>query len=350
MQASRWRIVDIPRLLPVGVAPEQGLQVRTILAARDQCRRSPDSKHREVRSDSLRWHPDGLALDVMIPNPGTAEGIALGNEIVAFVLKNAIRFGLQDAIWRGTYYTPNGPQGTGARHYDHVHITTTGGGYPTGREGPTSAKPANDRPETRLHSRGSMSSPPCRQACPARIGTDVVVAGRPVSVWRDPDAHDPSINPRSAESYSAASRPQLLAGGVWCSLCRLGFRLREIARCSSTSEFRGEPRGSDAQQTIFTACAIAPRSNDGRKCDRPASRRSRWQSVRPAGPWWSRRWSRRHSAQRTGASTSRWRWPVVPRGASVRVAAMPLGESRYHLVREQLRVFDKRQPATPGDA
>jgi hypothetical protein len=87
-----------------------------------------------VRSDSLRWHPDGLALDVMIPNPGTAEGIALGNEIVAFVLKNAVRFGLQDAIWRGTYYTPNGPQGAGAGHYDHVHITTTGGGYPTGRE------------------------------------------------------------------------------------------------------------------------------------------------------------------------------------------------------------------------
>lgn len=87
-----------------------------------------------VRPDSLRWHPDGLALDVMIPNPGTAEGIALGNEIVAFVLKNAVRFGLQDAIWRGTYYTPNGPQGAGAGHYDHVHITTTGGGYPTGRE------------------------------------------------------------------------------------------------------------------------------------------------------------------------------------------------------------------------
>jgi hypothetical protein len=71
-------------------------------------------------------------LEVMIPNPGTAEGTALGNEIVAFVLKNAVRFGLRDAIWCGTYYTPNGRQGTGDGHYDHVHITTTGGGYPTG--------------------------------------------------------------------------------------------------------------------------------------------------------------------------------------------------------------------------
>ena len=87
-----------------------------------------------VRPDPLRWHPEGLALDVMIPNPETAEGIALGNQIVAYVLKNATRFGMQDAIWRGVYYTPNGPQSTVASHFDHVHITTTGGGYPTGGE------------------------------------------------------------------------------------------------------------------------------------------------------------------------------------------------------------------------
>jgi hypothetical protein len=87
-----------------------------------------------VRPDALKWHPNGLALDVMIPNPSSAAGIALGNEVVAFALKNAQRFGLQDAIWRGTYYTPNGPQGSGYGHYDHVHITTTGGGYPIGGE------------------------------------------------------------------------------------------------------------------------------------------------------------------------------------------------------------------------
>jgi peptidoglycan DL-endopeptidase CwlO len=40
-------------------------------------------------------------------------------------LANAARLGLQDAIWRGTYYTPGGPQGSGYGHYDHVHITTT---------------------------------------------------------------------------------------------------------------------------------------------------------------------------------------------------------------------------------
>lgn len=117
------------------MAPEQGLQVKTILAARSISAAFPEIHDiGGVRPDSLRWHPDGLALDVTIPNPETADGIALGNEIVAFVLKNASRFGLQDAIWRGVYYTPNGPQGSGNGHYDHVHITTAGGGYPTGRE------------------------------------------------------------------------------------------------------------------------------------------------------------------------------------------------------------------------
>ncbi len=87
-----------------------------------------------VRPDGLRWHPEGLAVDVMIPNPGSAEGIALGNQIVAYVLKNAERFGIQDAIWRGVYYTPSGPRGSAAGHFDHVHVTTTGGGYPTGDE------------------------------------------------------------------------------------------------------------------------------------------------------------------------------------------------------------------------
>jgi hypothetical protein len=135
VSASRWRVVDIPRVLPVGLAPERGLQVKTILVSRSISALFPEIHSiGGVRPDALRWHPDGLALDVMIPNPSSAEGIALGNQIVAYVLKNATRFGIQDAIWRGTYYTPKGPQGSGMGHYDHVHITTTGGGYPTGGE------------------------------------------------------------------------------------------------------------------------------------------------------------------------------------------------------------------------
>jgi hypothetical protein len=133
--ASRWRVVDVPRLLPAGLAPEQGLQVRTILAARSISAVFPEIHQMDgVRPDALPWHPNGLALDIMIPNPSSAEGVELGNEIVAYVLKNAKRFDLQDAIWRGIYYTPSGPSGSGMGHFDHVHITTHGGGYPTGDE------------------------------------------------------------------------------------------------------------------------------------------------------------------------------------------------------------------------
>lgn len=135
-RADRSRAVAGSRVLPVGIAPEAGLQVKTILVEREISALFPEIHQiGGVRPDALRWHPEGLALDVMIPNPSSDEGIELGNAIVTFVLQNADRFGIQDAIWRGTYYTPGGgAQSGGYGHYDHVHVTTTGGGYPTGDE------------------------------------------------------------------------------------------------------------------------------------------------------------------------------------------------------------------------
>lgn len=133
--ASRWRVLDLHRILPKGVAPEAGLQVKTIFLARSISVVFPEIHSiGGVRADALRWHPDGLALDVMIPNASSPQGIALGNKIVAYALENAARFSLQDAIWRGVYYTPSGPQNSGAGHFDHVHLTTFGGGYPSGDE------------------------------------------------------------------------------------------------------------------------------------------------------------------------------------------------------------------------
>lgn len=135
--ASRYRVYnrEAERVLPAGIAPERGLQVKTILVARSISALFPEIQSiGGVRADSLRWHPNGLALDVMIPNPTSAAGIDLGNRIVAFALENTKRFGLQDCIWRGTYYTPGGARAGGYGHYDHVHITTHGGGYPTGDE------------------------------------------------------------------------------------------------------------------------------------------------------------------------------------------------------------------------
>lgn len=119
-------IPDVPEALPMGVAVEAGLQPNAILAARAVSQQFPQiATIGGVRPDSKPWHPSGLAIDIMIPNHDSPEGIALGDQIMAYALANAGRFGLQDVIWRGTYYTPAGPQASGYGHFDHVHITVT---------------------------------------------------------------------------------------------------------------------------------------------------------------------------------------------------------------------------------
>lgn len=128
--------------LPPGVASEQGLQVKTIWAARVISVLFPQIKTiYGYRQDPLPWHPNGLAIDVMIPNHDTPEGIELGNQIAGYALANAKRWGVLHVIWRQRYYPGIGaPSWTAdygsetANHYDHVHIATDGGGYPTGRE------------------------------------------------------------------------------------------------------------------------------------------------------------------------------------------------------------------------
>ncbi|WP_076242238.1 hypothetical protein [Mycobacterium sp. NS-7484] len=128
--------------LPAGRAPEKGLQVETILAARAVSARFPEILDiGGVRADSLKWHPNGLAIDVMIPNYATPEGKALGDRVVAYVLDNADRFGVNHVIFRQEIYSHGRPPrkmadrgGITANHFDHVHIATNGGGFPTGHE------------------------------------------------------------------------------------------------------------------------------------------------------------------------------------------------------------------------
>lgn len=130
------------RALPVGVAPEQGLQIKTILAERLVSAYFPQIHHiGGVRADALKWHPMGLAIDVMIPDYQTPAGKELGDRIAAFALANADRLSLNHVIWRRIMYSRNGKPylmpnlgGDDANHYTHVHIATDGGGYPTGGE------------------------------------------------------------------------------------------------------------------------------------------------------------------------------------------------------------------------
>lgn len=140
-QAARTA-VPIRRALPHGVCNERGLQVQTILAERAISKRFPEIKDMSgVRPDSMKWHPNGLAIDVMIPNWDTPAGRALGDRIVDFVFGNADRFGLEYVIWQQTYRPASGsphvmedrgsPDGN---HYTHVHISSYGGGFPKGGE------------------------------------------------------------------------------------------------------------------------------------------------------------------------------------------------------------------------
>ncbi|KAA8960874.1 glycoside hydrolase [Mycobacterium sp.] len=132
----------VPFALPPGVAPEDGLQIHTIWAARAISVLFPEiTTIGGFRQDPLKWHPNGLAIDVMIPNYHSAQGIELGNRIAGYALANAKRWGVIHVIWRQAYYPGIGaPSWTAnygsetANHYDHVHIATDGGGYPTGHE------------------------------------------------------------------------------------------------------------------------------------------------------------------------------------------------------------------------
>lgn len=128
--------------LPRGTAAEAGLQVKTIWAARAISVLFPEiTTIGGYRQDPLQWHPKGLAIDVMIPNFHTPQGIELGNQIAGIALANAERWGVLHVIWRrGLYPGIGAPSWTAdygsetANHFDHVHIATDGGGYPTGRE------------------------------------------------------------------------------------------------------------------------------------------------------------------------------------------------------------------------
>ncbi|MEE2854593.1 MAG: glycoside hydrolase [Actinomycetota bacterium] len=128
--------------LPRGVASEERLQVKTIWAARVISVLFPQIKTiGGYREDPLPWHPNGLAIDVMIPNFRSPEGIELGNQIAGYALANAKRWSINHVIWRQKIYPGVGGGNwmadlgsETADHYDHVHIATGGGGYPTGHE------------------------------------------------------------------------------------------------------------------------------------------------------------------------------------------------------------------------
>lgn len=142
LAATKGRNRDIHGELAPGVASEKGLQRLTIKAARAVSAAFPEiTEIGGVRADNLKWHPNGQAIDVMIPNPTSPAGKALGDRILAFAMSRQKEFGIDHVIWQQTLHIPGQEprlmdnRGSPTQnHMDHVHIATSGGGFPSGAE------------------------------------------------------------------------------------------------------------------------------------------------------------------------------------------------------------------------
>ena len=130
-------------VLPKGAASEYRLQKDTILAARAISAAFPQIKDiGGYRPDSLPWHPNGQAIDCMIPDPLSPQGIALGDQVLGFARQHWKQFNLNHIIWQDRIWTdPNHSEPFGGAwndvtqaHRNHVHVATNGGGYPHGNE------------------------------------------------------------------------------------------------------------------------------------------------------------------------------------------------------------------------
>lgn len=110
---------------------EKGMQKYTIAAARAIAAAFPQIQTMGgYREDPLKWHPGGYAVDVMIPGGSTRngrnpQGKALGDQIYAWLTANQSAFHIDYLLWQTD---------SGGDHFDHIHVNTIGGGYPTGNE------------------------------------------------------------------------------------------------------------------------------------------------------------------------------------------------------------------------
>ena len=88
--------------------------------------------------DVAQDHPDGRAVDIMIPDSASAQGKALGDKIALYLQQNKVALNVEYLIWQQRYWDGTGHwslmedrHGYTAHRFDHVHVTTVGGGMPT---------------------------------------------------------------------------------------------------------------------------------------------------------------------------------------------------------------------------
>lgn len=122
------------------IQSKEHLQKDTIRVARAVAQKFPDLKTIGGwrPNDPYPDHPSGRAADIMIPDYDSDKGRKLGDDIKAYLKDHADEFHIQYMIWRKVYIPTGQPEspyteGDGSPtgdHYDHVHVTTVGGGIP----------------------------------------------------------------------------------------------------------------------------------------------------------------------------------------------------------------------------
>ncbi|RBO85323.1 M23 family metallopeptidase [Nocardia puris] len=145
-------VAELPPL-PASVGSEDKLQIDAVRVARLVAARFP-----EVTTiggwrppDAYGEHSAGRAVDVMIPGYSSGTGKELGDRITQFLLAHAAELHIEYLIWRQLYIpgtgSPSMMEDRGsptANHYDHIHVSVSGGGLPDGSTpiGPGPAAPS----------------------------------------------------------------------------------------------------------------------------------------------------------------------------------------------------------------
>ncbi|MDY3128153.1 MAG: peptidoglycan DD-metalloendopeptidase family protein [Corynebacterium sp.] len=88
-------------------------------------------------TDAYPDHPSGRAVDIMIPNFQSTPGQELGTRIKDWLYANRAELNIDYMIWQQTYIPATGEANLmpdrgslNENHFNHVHITTKGGGFP----------------------------------------------------------------------------------------------------------------------------------------------------------------------------------------------------------------------------
>ncbi|RDB46195.1 hypothetical protein [Tsukamurella tyrosinosolvens] len=116
--------------------------------------------------DGYGEHSSGNAIDIMIPNYGTAQGKALGDAVLAFLQKNAAAIDLNGVIWQQASFGYGGSLDTGKpmdsrgsdtqNHLDHLHVIL---GKGRGAGAPSTAVPTGLADEPAAASAETSTSP-----------------------------------------------------------------------------------------------------------------------------------------------------------------------------------------------